>query len=227
MGGPCDGIPDDPACMCEGTDDAFCAALDAFCREEAHLDLSNMNPPGTDYCDSIASWCATPNVGTYSACYLLESTCDQVVPTGNLKDCDGLRDACACDDFVLGGDTTGGTTGTTGAAEEGDTDTTGGEDVAPAIEPGQPGGPCDAEGTCAGVQPNGAPNECRKSEAGQVCLEACAVDDECGNGASCWDSFCAWPCFNADDCPFLGMACAKDNPNMIGTQICVWVTPTP
>lgn len=111
-GGPCDGIPNNPECMCEGTDDAFCAKLDNFCRTEVGLDLS----PDTDYCDTITEWCNTPGTNTYAVCFLLESTCMQVAPSGDVTDCAGLQTVCACDDFVID-DTTSGLAETSGGMD--------------------------------------------------------------------------------------------------------------
>lgn len=114
--GPCAGQPSDEACPCVGAGDEFCNALDIFCRVEVHLDLGEV--PGTDYCDVIFAYCTSPGVSNFSACELLESTCVQVAPTGDVADCDGARDACACDDLMWDHGTSTGSTGDTGDTEE-------------------------------------------------------------------------------------------------------------
>lgn len=103
MGGPCDGLPNDAMCMCRPTDKSFCALLDTYCRVDVGLDLSMQEPPGTDHCDVLHDWCVSDDVSTYAVCYLLESTCTQVAPSGNPADCAGLGDTCACDDFEQDG----------------------------------------------------------------------------------------------------------------------------
>jgi len=126
MGGPCDGLPSDTACVCRTTDESFCALLDTFCRVDVGLDLSTQEPPGIDHCDVLHDWCVSDDVSTYAVCYLLESTCAQVAPSGNPADCAGLGDVCACDGFEQdgGGGEAGSETGSgesSGGATSGET----------------------------------------------------------------------------------------------------------
>ncbi len=130
MGGPCDGLPNDTACVCRATDESFCALLDTFCRVDVGLDLSTHNPPGVDHCKILHDWCVAPEVSTYAVCYLLESTCAQVAPSGDPADCAGLQDTCACDDFAsgmtggggeAGGETSGGSSTSGSTSSSGDT----------------------------------------------------------------------------------------------------------
>ncbi len=219
IGGACDGIPNDDECMCAPADDAFCAALDAFCREVVGLDLSNMDPPGTDYCDTIASWCASPGVSTYSACELLESTCKQVAPSGNVKDCNGLRDACACDGFVVnmpGGTTTGGedTGGSTGEKVDDDTGACDSGECAnqPCIwthipTAGVAWGSCLKDDQCTEKG-----TECHTDGIVSVCLPSCGGGecpaDLCGGVCRDDGGACIPACEFNNDCPFPGMQCS-------------------
>lgn len=226
MGGPCDGVQDDEECRCEGVDNAFCNALDIFCRAEVGLDLSQESPPGTDYCDSIFAWCTTKNANTFAACFLLQSTCEQVAPSGNVNDCEGVRDACACNDFVLEEDTTGGGESSTG------------EDVLPEGCQSNanclPGEFCDDQQWPAVCVPRGAPQdgevngpctvltcwECHLSEplGGSICVAACKSDDECVNGTTCINEECIYPCGTDNDCPFTTMVCDP----LPAPGMCMW-----
>ena len=221
IGGACDGIPDDDECMCAPADDAFCADLDAFCRDVVHLDLSGLNPPGTDYCDTIGSWCASPGVSTFSACELLESTCLQVAPSGNVKDCKGLRDACACDGFVVnmpGGTTTGGedttTGGSTGEKVDNDTGACDAGECAnlPCIwthipVAGAAWGPCLKGDKCTEEG-----TECHTDGIVSVCLPSCGggecPEDLCGGVCRDDGGACIPACEFNNDCPFPGMQCS-------------------
>ena len=221
IGGACDGIPDDDERKCAAAGEGVWAGVDLGGRGVVHQELPGLNPPGTDYCDTIGSWCTSPGVSTFSACELLESTCKQVAPSGNVKDCNGLRDACACDGFVVnmpGGTTTGGEDTTTGGStgEKVDDDTGACDSGECANLPciwthipvaGAAWGPCIKGDKCTEEG-----TECHTDGIVSVCLPSCGGGecpaDLCGGVCRDDDGACIPACEVDDDCPFPGMTCS-------------------
>lgn len=80
----------EPADQCDKTDD-FCADADRLCRS-AGLNLSDNDPPGTDYCGLLAPSCAQQEPCV--RCFEIENYCNQL--TGDPSDCDWIPGYCAC-----------------------------------------------------------------------------------------------------------------------------------
>lgn len=222
--GPCADFPNNPECMCEATDADFCAKLDTFCRTKVGLDLSQQNPPGTDYCDTIAAWCATPGTNTYAVCFLLESTCMQVAPSGDVADCAGLGDTCACNDFAQS-ESTGGGSGSSGGETGVDLAVFNGCALPDA---GSLWGPCTADHRCDGDETGlfgcmYVPNS--DAPQGSLCAPLCTAagcsqageavwcDEPQGSPACEKTGACALVCATNDDCG-VGLEC-------FGTR-CLW-----
>lgn len=86
----CTGIAEAPECSASGD---FCADMNAMCLELG-LDLSDTDPPGTDYCAIYAENCATADPCT--RCWEIENLCWQLAPSGVAADCAGAAGVCLC-----------------------------------------------------------------------------------------------------------------------------------